>query len=408
MSAAATTTTKTKPLRVVIDCRLRSGVAGGIESVILGLAGGLSRLSDGDEQYVLLAYPNSHEWIAPLATGPCTMHLGTGVAAQTAAAPGDISLPTSDGTIEDTLAADVMHFTVQRAFLTRVPSVYHPHDLQHVHLPQFFDDAERRRRNVTYRTYCKQATMVAAAATWARDDFIKQFDLPEEKVHVVPLAPILPEYAEPAAEDLATVHARYRLPEHFILYPAQTWRHKNHLRLIEALAILRERHGLVVPLVACGRQNEFFSTIERRAIELGVRSQVHFLDFIPGFDVQCLYRLCRAVVIPTLFEAASGPLNDAFLAGVPAACSNVTALPRQAGDAALVFDPREPAAIARAIRQLWTDEPLRQTLITRGRARVAQFSWDRTARHFRAHYRRIGGRPLTNEDRRFLSDEPLL
>jgi glycosyltransferase involved in cell wall biosynthesis len=114
------------------------------------------------------------------------------------------------------------------------------------------------------------------------------------------------------------------------------------------------------------------------------------------------------VVIPTLFEAASGPLNDAFLAGVPAACSNVTALPRQAGDAALVFDPHELAAIARAIRQLWTDEPLRQTLITRGRARVAQFSWDRTARHFRAHYRRIGGRPLTDEDRRFLSDEPLL
>ena len=408
MSTAATTMTKTKPLRVVIDCRLRSGVAGGIESVILGLAGGLSRLSDGDEQYVLLAYPDSHDWIAPLATDPCTMHLGTGVAAQPKAVAGEISLPVSDGTIEDALAADVVHFTVQRAFLTRVPSIYHPHDLQHVHLPQFFDDAERRKRDVTYRTYCKQATMVAAAATWVRDDFIKQFDLPEEKVQVVPLSPILTEYAEPAPQDLTGVRMKYHLPEQFILYPAQTWPHKNHLRLIEALAILRDRHGLVVPLVACGRQNEFFSTLERRASELGVRSQLHFLDFIPGFDVQCLYRLCRAVVIPTLFEAASGPLNDAFLAGAPAACSNVTALPRQAGDAALVFDPHEPAAIARAIRQLWTDETLRQTLVTGGRTRVAQFSWDKTARHFRAHYRRIGGRPLTDEDRRLLADEPLL
>ncbi|MDQ3440811.1 MAG: glycosyltransferase family 4 protein [Planctomycetota bacterium] len=405
MSAAAK---MTKPLRVVIDCRLRSGVAGGIESVILGLAGGLSRLRDGDEQYVLLAYPNSYEWIAPLAIGPCTMHLATGVVPQSAALPGDIVLPTSDGTIEETHSADVVHFTVQRAFLTRVPSIYHPHDLQHVHLPQFFDDAERRKRDVTYRAYCKQATMVAAAATWVRDDFIKQFDLPEEKVQVVPLAPILTEYAEPTAQDSATIRQKYNLPEHFVLYPAQTWPHKNHLRLIEALSILRERHGVIVPLVACGRQNEFFSSIERRGIELGVRSQLHFLDFIPGFDVQCLYCLCRAVVIPTLFEAASGPLNDAFLAGAPAACSNVTALPRQAGDAALVFNPHEPAAIARAIRQLWTDENLRKILAQRGRERVAQFSWDKTARHFRAHYRRIAARHLTDDDKQVCSAAPLL
>ena len=407
MSAAAATT-GTKPLRVVIDCRLRSGVSGGIESVILGLAGGLSRLTDGDEQYVLLAYPNSHEWIRPLASGLCTMHLATAVQPQLPADGGDVQLARSDGTIENTLRADVMHFTVQRAFLTGTPSIYHPHDLQHVHLPQFFDDAERRKRDVTYRTFCKQATMVAAAATWVRDDLIKQFDLPEEKVQVVPLAPILTEYAEPSAQDLAAVRAKYQLPEHFILYPAQTWPHKNHLRLVEALAILRERHGLVVPLAACGRQNEFFATIERRATELGVRSQMHFVDFIPGFDVQCLYRLCRAVVIPTLFEAASGPLNDAFLAGAPAACSNVTALPCQAGDAALVFDPHEPAAIARAIRQLWTDDTLRATLASRGRERVAQFSWDKTARHFRAHYRRIASRALTDEDRRFITAEPLL
>ncbi len=402
------TRASTKPLHVVIDCRLRSGVAGGIESVIRGLAGGLSRLRDGDERYTLLAYPNSHEWVAPLATGPCTMHLATGIAPQAPAPEGEIVLPQSDGTIETTLAADVMHFTVQRAFLTHVPSIYHPHDLQHVHLPQFFDDAERRKRDVTYRAYCKQAAMVAAAATWVSDDLIRQFDLPEEKVQVVPLAPVLSEYPEPTPDDLANVRDKYSLPEHFILYPAQTWPHKNHLGLIEALAILRERHGLIVPLVACGRRNEFFATIERRAVELGVRGQTHFLDFLPGFDVQCLYRLCRAVVIPTLFEAASGPLNDAFLAGAPAACSNVTALPRQAGDAALVFDPHVPAAIARAVRQLWTDDALCTSLVGRGCERVARFSWDNTARHFRAHYRRIAGRPLTDEDRHFVEDPSLL
>src|SRR4029077_12189294 len=91
-----------------------------------------------------------------------------------------------------------------------------------------------------------------------------------------------------------------------------------------------------------------------------------------------------AVVIPSLFEAASAPLWEAFLAGVPAACSNVTSLPDQAGDAALVFDPDDIDAIGEAIRRLWFDEQLRERLITAGHRRVQEFSWGRAARLFRA------------------------
>jgi glycosyltransferase involved in cell wall biosynthesis len=104
-----------------------------------------------------------------------------------------------------------------------------------------------------------------------------------------------------------------------------------------------------------------------------------------------------------LFEAASGPLNEAFMAGAAAACSNVTSLPEQAGDAAVVFDPRRVEEIAAAVERLWTDESFRRVLSERGRARVGRFTWRRAARHFRALYRRIGGRGLTGEDRQILS-----
>jgi glycosyltransferase involved in cell wall biosynthesis len=114
------------------------------------------------------------------------------------------------------------------------------------------------------------------------------------------------------------------------------------------------------------------------------------------------------VVIPTLFEAASGPLGEAFMAGAAAACSDVTSLPRQAGESALVFDPRDPAGIAAAVLKLWAGESLRTALIERGRANIARFTWDRAARHFRAWYRKVGGRELTDEDRALLSAEPLL
>jgi len=123
-----------------------------------------------------------------------------------------------------------------------------------------------------------------------------------------------------------------------------------------------------------------------------------------GFHLYFARRLL--FVIPTLFEAASFPLWEAFQAGVPAACSNVTSLPEQAGDAALVFDPRDERAIAAAIEQLWTDHELRLVLAIRGRQRVAAFTWERTARTFRALYRQCAGRRLTEDDAASFRPQP--
>lgn len=97
------------------------------------------------------------------------------------------------------------------------------------------------------------------------------------------------------------------------------------------------------------------------------------------------------------------PLLEAFLAGAPAACSNVTCLPELAGDAALLFDPGSPSEIAEAIRRLWTDGVLRATLADRGRRNVSHFTWEHTARIFRAHYRRLANRQLSEQDHALLN-----
>ena len=299
-----------------------------------------------------------------------------------------------------------MHFTYQNGFVTPVPSIYHPHDLQHVHLPDFFDRYEIRRRELWYKTLCDQAAMVAVASSAVQKDVMHQYGLTADKVRVVPLAPVVGEYGEPSRADLNRTVTRFGLPPAFILYPAQTWPHKNHISLLEAVAQLRERRGLVVPLICTGTKNWFYPTIERRIAELGLTDQARFLGFVSSAEMRDIYRLARAVVVPTLFEAASGPLWDAFLSRTPAACSSVTSLPDQAGDAALVFDPRRPDQIADAIARLWTDDALRAQLVDRGAARVATFTWDKSAHLFRAHYRRLSGRALNDSDRAMLAASP--
>ena len=104
-------------------------------------------------------------------------------------------------------------------------------------------------------------------------------------------------------------------------------------------------------------------------------------------------------MFPSLYEASSLPIFEAWLDGLPVACSNATALPEQVRDAALLFDPTDVGAIADAIVRVTTNADLRRDLRTRGYERLKDFDLLRTAKAYRAVYRRAGGLPLSDEDR---------
>jgi glycosyltransferase involved in cell wall biosynthesis len=119
---------------------------------------------------------------------------------------------------------------------------------------------------------------------------------------------------------------------------------------------------------------------------------VRFLGRVDERDLLALYRRARLVVVPTLFEAVSFPIYEAFAERVPVACSNVTSLPEQVGDAAIVFDPYSTRAIADAIQRVCSENQLRERLVSRGAARVAGLSWDRTAEAYRTIYEMVAQR----------------
>jgi glycosyltransferase involved in cell wall biosynthesis len=428
----------------VIDVRTVDDSSGGIQQWVIGLAAALSSLSYRSEEYLFLVNEGQGDWLLPHLGGRCKVAVRQKVVAATPGMPAianpkahhprrrtgrgarfpvlrtirrrvlgskpDGSRPQRlspfDETMRD-LDADVVHFPKQSASTTTLPNIYQPWDLQHRHLPEFFSAEVLEQRDATYRRYCAQATLIIVSTTWTKDDVAAEYGIAPERIAAIHPPPPTRVYVQPTPDAEEAIATRLGLPTRFALYPALAWPHKNHERLFEALGLLRDR-GIEVALVCSGHRNDRYPALMQRAAELGVESLVMFPGFLTEAEIQVVYRRATMLIFPSLYEGGSFPILEAFAAGLPVACSNVTSLPALVGDAAIVFEPTDPAAIAAAIERLWFDDARRAELVQRGQARVLQFDWDRTARLMRAHYRRVGRRRLSAAERGLLAEPPLV
>ena len=424
-----------RPLKVLINAQIiPGGFTGGIEQFLMGLVYGLGRLTDAEEQYSLITNPENPDWLNPFMgpnqrivspprpktnspklldrakelLGPLRRPAGVlwrGARQWVLGGPqpgSAIALPQSDGFLES-LGADVVHFPFQAFTRCALPSIYNPWDLQHLHFPQFFSDREIALRETMYSGACHAAQAVVAASCGVKSDLQKQYGLDAHKVFVVHCAPPAALYQDAPSQASGEVRKKFRLPDLFGLFPAQTWPHKNHLKLLEAVRQVRDRHGITLNLVCSGRKNEHWPVISRRINELGLQAQVIFPGFVDQAELQAFYRHAQFVVFPSLFEGAGMPVIEAFREGVPVTCSDIPPLREYGGDAVLTFDPHLVESIASSLLRISTDEDLREQLRARGRERALLFTWERTAKTCRALYRQVAGVSLTEEDLHLLS-----
>jgi glycosyltransferase involved in cell wall biosynthesis len=405
-------------MKVAVDAQIEAGVTGGIAVAIKSLVQGLGQLADGAEEYtIVVASEEQQAWLAPvLAPNERVVmrprrRLTSGqrlrsrvlepLIRRLRGAPtgeGWPQVPISDG-FHESLGCDVLHLPTQNFMLCAVPTVYNPHDLQHLRFPQFFSPTLLAWREAIYPAGCHLAQTVVVGSKWVKDSVVRHYRTDPDKVQVIPEAAPTQSWATPTPDDLERVRRAYQLRLPFVLFPGVTWAHKNHLRLFEALAHLRDDRGVMVQLVCTGaRYAPFWPQIEAGLRRFRLSGQVHFLGFVAEADLRALYRMASGLVLPSLYEASSLPIFEAWLDGLPVACSNATALPEQVRDAGLLFEPTDVTAIADAISRLATDSDLQHDLRARGYERLKDFDLLRTAKAYRAVYRRAAAARLTDED----------
>jgi glycosyltransferase involved in cell wall biosynthesis len=266
---------------------------------------------------------------------------------------------------------DVVHYALTVPVpKASAPAVVTLHDVQHRDRPEFFGRARRSFRRIAYDRAARSAAAVIVTSAFVRDRALALLDLDPARVHVVPHA---------------IDHALFRPGdgerEPFLLYPARPWPHKNHARLFEAVARLREtRPGL--RLVLTGDGLERLDPLPEGVERWGVVSPERLAS---------LYRRAACLVFPSLYEGFGLPPLEAMASGCPVAAANAGAIPEVCGDAAVLFDPNDPEAIAAAV--LEADERAEE-LRERGLARAAGFTWAETARRHEDVYRAARSAPI--------------
>ncbi|HIJ87341.1 MAG TPA: glycosyltransferase family 4 protein [Desulfuromonadales bacterium] len=289
--------------------------------------------------------------------------------------------------------ADVIHhpFTVLTPPDIKLPSVLTFWDMQHEFFPEFFSRTELLKRQRLYRISSERATQIIVSATFTKECLTDRYGIEAEKIEVIHTG-YGPEYRPvDNSELLAAIRDKYGLARPFLLYPAATWPHKNHKRLLAALKLMRERHAFEGLLVLTGIAMQSHSDIQVEISRLGLTDDVKILGYLPAADLPGLYNCARLMVFPSLFEGFGIPLVEAMACGCPVVCSNTTSLPEVAGDAGVTFDPLDSEAMATAIWSVWNDEGELTRMRAQGLERASRFNWNDTARKTMAVYKKACG-----------------
>jgi glycosyltransferase involved in cell wall biosynthesis len=253
------------------------------------------------------------------------------------------------------------------------PFFFTPHDVHELHYPQFFSPRERASRALNMCERSEQCRGAIVSFAFVRDDLQRYFAIPADKIHVCPFPFQQVRLQVPSSEQSAEYQRKYAGREPFLLYPAQTWPHKNHLTLIRALGLLRDQSARIVHLVCTGRKTpEFFPTIERAVVSAGLADRVQFTDLVPETELHWLYRHCALAVVPTLYEAGCFPLVEAMFLQTPVICSAVTHLPETIQDSRFVFDPLDAESLASLIRRGIEDDDFRSANLANSRKRTEE------------------------------------
>lgn len=286
---------------------------------------------------------------------------------------------------EEIYAREHIHFLLHLAPCTGtspgIPFAATVWDLHHRVSPWFPEVSRGREWDQREAGYAplRQATFVYTGTQQGREEIASFFQIPPGRIKVLPFATpgfALKAAGAPPAPDLLK---RFDLPPDYVFYPAQFWPHKNHVLILEACRIVREKSGWQPGAVFVGADKGNICHVRDYAARLGLESCTSFLGFVEQSELIELYRGAHCLAFPTFFGPDNLPPLEAFALGCPVVASDVPGAREQLENAAIFVSPVDEGALADAILSL-RDSDTRRGVVSAGKIRASKHTWDEYAK----------------------------
>ena len=283
--------------------------------------------------------------------------------------------------------ADVIHshnfFCPSRLSKTRL--VYTAHDLSFLSHPELTSEANRQTCVEGMVRASFLADLVAVPSESSRRHFLEAFPhYPPERTTVLPWASRFSD-REPLERPSRLENL---VRDRFVLHVGTCDPRKNLPRLLQAFASAVEAEDDPLSLVLAGAPGLASEAVEREIEDLGITPLVQRLGYVGDDELQWLYQSCSGFLYPSLVEGFGLPVLEALSQGAAVLTSDASSLPEVAGDAAILVDPTDVAAMRAGLVELCRDTETRRRLRAEGPKRAARFSWERTAEEARKCYER--------------------
>lgn len=367
-------------MRLLLDVTALGSGAGGDETMLLGLIGGLAASPGEGDTFTLVAaegaeLPAVVERDARFRVERVRRRAGSGHFGYV--------LPRAVAAVRP--VPDVVVSATHGPLFCRVPVALMVQDLSFEHRPQDYPRSTRLRLRTAVRAQVRTARVVLTVSSHARTDLIETYRLDPARVVEVPNAALPPPRFTGA--DLAG--ARSWLREQGVVGPYLLSLGNLHPRKNVARAI--EAYGRAArPGSACGDHQlvvaggRWWGSGEASAARQHTPpGSVVFLGHVDDAVREVLLRDATALVYVSLFEGFGLPPLEAMARGTPVVASDVTAIPEVVGDAGVLVDPFDVTAISDALATITGDPSLARDLASRGRQRAAAYSLDATGRSLR-------------------------
>jgi len=260
--------------------------------------------------------------------------------------------------------------------VTNCPSVVTIHDLAYEYFPSLFLPRDLYKLKRWTRRAVKQATHVIAVSEATKSDLINLYGVADNKITVV-YNGYNDQLFSASTKSNRSVLSEFGLgKERYLLFLGTLQPRKNIIKLVQAFRILREG-GYQGKLVIAGKVGWLAEETLQVINSSPDKEQIVMTGYVSETTRRTLYQHADVFVLPSLYEGFGVPILEAMASGCPVAASDNSSLPEVVGSAGLLFNPTDPADIARAVLEI---KQARDRFVTRGLKHAKTFSWDKCAK----------------------------